>query len=262
MHKWSVLAAAIAAAGLVGGLMADAGAATRDAATAAPAAPAAKKPGVCKGIKGCYVMGRIDVTGDKRKDWVGAVNRNGRSFKKGKVTVRVLSKGRIDKTTLTVRRWKGDVFHGIARIDGRRGAEMVVGAKRKRYTQRSPMDEHPTHTFAKSFYVLGFRHGSLRALPAPGQKTKKWNLTSRDGIVWGNTSTPDGSGSHTRGYVRKLHKGKLTMTRKDSRCTGLAGCRAERVTFVWRKGHWAKKSAKNADLGLHGGWQVKGLPVW
>ncbi|MGH3359276.1 MAG: hypothetical protein ACRDO7_10770 [Nocardioidaceae bacterium] len=138
MRTTHSVTAIVATAGLLAGLVSTAG--------ATPTGDGAAGRSVCKNVKDCYVMGHVDVTGDGKRDWIGAVNHNGRKIRKGKVTVRVLSKGTIDKATLTVRRWKGDVFHGIAKIDGRRGAELVVGASRTRYTSTYPGDERPTYT--------------------------------------------------------------------------------------------------------------------
>lgn len=230
------------------------------AAEAEPVAPSTAKRKVCKGIKGCYVMGHVDVTGDGKRDWVGAVNRNGRKIRKGKVTVRVLTRGRIEKRKLKVRNWRGDVFHGIARIDGRRGAELVVGANRNRFEQRTSGGTKVTHS--KAFHVVTYRHGKLVRSKAPGRKSRAWWLTSRRGVRSGDTSIPDGATSKKVGLYRKARKGTVRLVRKEGGCTGVAGCYAERVAYVWRGGHWKKKGKRSGNLNADGGWHVKGLPVW
>lgn len=185
MRTTNSVVAVLGAAGLMAGLVSAAGATT-------PAEPRAGR-GVCAGVKGCYVMGHVDVTGDGKRDWVGAVNRNGRTIEKGKVTVRLLAMGRLSKKTLTVRHWRGDVFHGIARIDGRGGAELVVGANRKRYRQRTRGGAKVT--YAKAFHVVTVRHGELVRSEVPGKKSRSWWLTPADGVSsgrfrTGRTATP------------------------------------------------------------------------
>lgn len=252
MRTTNKLVAMVGTAGLVAGL-ASATEATTDAESTA-------RRGVCSGVKQCYVMGHVDVTGDGKRDWVGAVNRNGHRIRRGKVTVRVLAKGRISKVRLPVRRWRGDVFHGIARIDGRRGAEMVVGARRTRHELRTAGGTRVT--YSKAFHVLTVRHGDIVRSKAPGKKARTWTLTPRDGVRFGDATAPDAARSKTIGYHRQSKRGKVRMVRKQFECAGLAGCGSNRVTFVWRHGGWAKRSSVRGQAHVEGAWHVKGLPAW
>ncbi|MGH3359277.1 MAG: hypothetical protein ACRDO7_10775 [Nocardioidaceae bacterium] len=109
---------------------------------------------------------------------------------------------------------------------------------------------------------MTMRHGKLVRSKAPGQKTRAWSLTSPDGTRSGDAGGPPGLFSHKRGYYRDNARGRVRIVRKDVRCGGVVGCLTERVTFVWRKGHWDKVASRQGSLGMKGGWHVKGLDVW
>lgn len=76
---------------------------------------------------------------------------------------------------------------------------------------------------------------------------------------------PDGATSKKVGLYRKARRGSVRLVRKERGCTGVAGCYAERVTYVWRGGHGKKKRKRtgnpNPNPNAVGGWHVKGLPV-
>lgn len=121
-------------------------------------AAAAADPGVCDGVAGCRVVASVDVNGDGRRDDIGVAGRGSAASKTVVVRVRVGPNrddaNRIVATRVPAPSWSGSPWQGASAIDGRPGAELVVG-----YTQGA-------HT---AFYrSLTWRAGRLVTLGAPG----------------------------------------------------------------------------------------------
>jgi hypothetical protein len=203
---------------------------------------------VCTGVASCTRVADVDVDGDRRTDQVGVVSRQ--IADGGTVTVRVqTATGRTMRTTSKDVRWFGaQAWFGAAALDGRRGAELVIG------------DQMGAHF--QQFRVLTHRDGRLVTLPAPAvgwYKSTNTATTPRWGV--------DGSYSFNTGFSRKVTAdGVVTLTttsamRKDS---GI-GHRGQTRTYRWESDRWVRVSTTNVrytdDESAYavGGWHVKGL---
>ena len=238
---------------------------------AASAAKAAKPVrGVCKGVPKCKVIGRFDVTGNGRKDQVGLVNRDRYGhIGKARVTVRVKTdRGRVLKKRVPVRNWKGAVWYGKAAIDGRRGAELVLGAKRRKHTQDDPFPGSRV-TWSKAFHVITFRPGkglvkarTPKGASSPNGARKLWWLTGPNGV----RSSVGGQTFYSEyGWWRKTVNGQVRIAQRMLSVGGVAGPRGTKSVWVWRNGKWRKlgsRSIQNPMNKKYGGWHVKGLRVW
>jgi hypothetical protein len=109
--------------------------------------------GVCYGIAGCIVRAHTDVNGDRVADVVAVASQGTRDERQAMVRVKT-GPGRIVSVKRRVPRWYGPLWEGVARLDGRRGAEIVVGQLAGAHTE---------------FYrALTWRAGRLATLDAPG----------------------------------------------------------------------------------------------
>ncbi len=127
---------------------------TASAADAGPArgSGSASVAGVCDGVPGCRVVARVDVNGDGSRDDIGLAARGSGA---ARVVVRVrTAPGRIASLQAAAGPWSGSRWQGAAHLDGRRGAELVVG------------DTQGAHT--QYYRALTWRAGRLVTLGAPG----------------------------------------------------------------------------------------------
>jgi len=109
-------------------------------------------------VTGCREVARADVDGDRRTDDVGVVQRDRAgstgAYHVGTSTVRVrLAAGRTLLAAVPYDGWFGRTFWGAARVDGVRGADLVLG---------STAGAH-----ARFFRGLTYRAGRLVTLPSP-----------------------------------------------------------------------------------------------
>lgn len=208
---------------------------------------------VCAGVSGCKVVKRVDVDGDARADQVGVVMRNLGSTNPGTVTVRVrTATNRLLSTTGTNVRWVGtaaDAWAGAAPIDGRRGAELVVG--------------QTTGAHALWFRVITYREGRLVTLRAP--KALKRTGQSRGTATW----PVDGSYNAQVGVYRTTSKGRAYVRLKSAiRNNSGKGHTGWTVKYRWSGGRWkvvsARKVRYKTDNSAYkiGGWHIKGIPAW
>ncbi len=217
---------------------------------AAVAAPAGARTDVCTGVTGCSVVANVDVDGDGRADQIG-IRSSGLSDN-GSITVRVRTA--TQHTLQTTNRhvyWFSPPFLGATPIDGRAGAEIVVGA-----TMGANYQE---------FRVITYRAGRLVTLKAPPTVWTRAGMTkatSRWGI--------DGSYSFNRGVFRHVsarHVVTVTMKTADRNVSG-RGFTGHTNSYRWHAGHWQKVSAEkvhySADRAVAGlgGWHVKGLSAY
>src|SRR3954468_19074230 len=95
---------------------------------ATPTAQAASGPGVCSGLNRCRVVAHVDVDGNGTKDAVALARRGKNGGAKGFVRVRVKTSA---QHVVAVRRelpyWYGPAWQGAALLDGRKGADLVIG---------------------------------------------------------------------------------------------------------------------------------------
>jgi hypothetical protein len=218
--------------------------------TAVPAAaPAAtvKARGVCTGVKGCHVVARVDVDGDGRTDQVGVVG--SKLATGGSITVRVrTATGHTLATTGRDVHWFAKPFFGAVPLDGRAGAEIVVGS-----TMGANYEE---------FRVVTYRGGKLVTLDAPPMVWTKAGMaasTPRWGI--------DGSYSFNSGVSRQVSdRGVVSLTLKTAdRNDSGHGFTGHTSTYRWKADHWAEVSSTKVRYATDrsvqgiGGWHVTGL---
>ena len=214
---------------------------------AAAAAPARSSTDVCTGVRGCTVVATVDVDGDGRGDQVGVSSRQPADGGTITVRVRTATKQTLQTTGRNVY-WFGKPFLGAVPVDGRAGAEIVVGA-----TMGANYEQ---------FRVVTYRQGKLVTLKAPPTVWTKAGMaksTSRWAI--------DGSYSFNTGVYRHVsdaHVVSVTMKTAVRNESG-RGFTGHTNVYRWQAGHWQKVSAKKVTyatdrsvFGL-GGWHVKGL---
>jgi hypothetical protein len=206
-----------------------------------PAAQAATGGTVCTGVRGCKVMGKVDVDGDHRTDQVGIVRVG--TTEKGKVTVRVrTARGRTLQTSNALNFWTpGSAWFGAAAVDGRPGAEIVVGSSAGLHTEY--------------FRVVTYRAGRLVTLKAPPRlpgSSSRWVM--------------DCSYSENIGVSRRVAKGTTYITvRTALRNASGEGHHGRTTVYKWRSDRWVQISTKTvryrSDQSAFSGcgWRVKGL---
>lgn len=182
------------------------------------------------------VVARKDIDGDGRKDTV----RFRRLRPDGiEVTVQTANGRTVHKRVPTPgfiqERW-----HGATRIDGRRGAEIVV------------LTDAGAHSLF--FTVLTWRGGKLAVERAPGHGDSTWYT---DGAVW-----------ISAGYKRLVRHNRVSIvSRLVTRSLPHGAWKGRAVTYRWQHGRWHRRNARTIRPGTRaayemGGWHVKGLPHW
>ncbi|MGH3354372.1 MAG: hypothetical protein ACRDOJ_00655 [Nocardioidaceae bacterium] len=218
------------AAGVVAVVLATSstGCADQDTATPSPAR------GVCTDVDTCRVVASTDVDGDDIRDQVGFVVV---SDKRVVVRVRTADGRTLRRSLATVWFPKGELF-GASPIDGRPGAELVVG---------TTMGAHTLF-----FTSLTVRSGRLVRLPPPGP-----------GREW----MTDAAYSFHAGVTRRVEDGRVVVVLGQVGRVGLSRrfSGTDRM-FVWRDGRWQhirtqRTTYRNARAASKvGGWHVDGLP--
>lgn len=189
---------------------------------------------LCAGTTNCKIVSHRDVNGDGRGDTIARILRPAQS-----VTLRVQIRGgpRVHRRVNT-ERWGGtDPWEGAAKIDGKPGADLVVGFL------------SGAHTLF--FRVLRFRGGTLQMVDAPG----------------GGRWVVDGSFSFNIGQWRSMRNGKVFMTKRTAvRNIDGSGHTGRDTRFRWNRLRWVKVSsvrrtyARDRAAFRVGGWHVRGLP--
>jgi hypothetical protein len=197
-------------------------------------------------------VARTDVDGDRRTDEVGMVaDLRASDRNQGVVTIRVrTAKGKTLSTTSRSVAWFGkdaDAWYGAARIDGRRGTELVVGQQ---------MGAHST-----AFRVITYRRGALATLRAPKAPARTGRVD--DTTTW----FTDAALNFHDGYTRSRSKGaaylNLTTVQRNASGKGHSGWSAR---YRWSHGGWHLVLVKRvhyateAGVAHAGGWHVAGLP--
>lgn len=176
------------------------------------------------------VVARVDVNGNGKKDVV-------RFKKRGKkLIVRVRTdRGRVRRKTVRVT-WIGQ-WYGAARLDGRRGRELVL------------LTDAGAHSLI--YATLTWRRGKLRVLRAPG----------------GGDWFTDGAARMGSGWRRQTKHHRVSMTsRYLMRGSRRPIWRGKATRYVWKHGHWRKRGTHR--IKVHGdrkaakrfGWRGTTLP--
>jgi hypothetical protein len=214
--------------------------------SAGPAAQLSARPGavdatVCTGVPHCTRVATVDVDGDHHADQVGIVPGGSRRHKTVTIRVRTATH-RVLRTTSSVTGWGSSPWFGAAPVDGRAGAELVVGSTAGAHYEQ--------------FRVVTYRKGRLTTLGSPPALP---GPTSRWGV--------DGSFSSNIGVFRAVStKGVVTATiRTAERNASGTGHTGRTTVYRWRSGAWREVSTRvvrySTDRAAYavGGWHVKGL---
>jgi hypothetical protein len=204
------------------------------AAQATQATQAEPASGVCDEVPECDVVANADVDGDGVADEVGFVVQSRRE-----VVVHVkTAAGQSLQHPLEVMWFPRGEFYGAAPIDGRPGAELVVGTN---------MGAHTLF-----FTTLSVQDGRIVQLDAPGGDDE-WMV--------------DGAFSFQAGVTRRVEDGQAVVVLSDAARRGHRSAFAGRDrTFVWTDAGWEHRSTtrrryRGEESVLEvGGWHVEGLP--
>jgi len=197
--------------------------------------------GVCSGVTRCHVRAHADVNGDGRVDSVGVASRGHGANREVIVRVRT-APDQISTARQKAPNWLGSLWHGVARLDGRRGVEIVVG------------ETEGLH--AHLYRAMTWRHGDLTTLRAPGHD-RYWYTDGAYSI---------GAGWQVRagtapGTIRRRVAIRVSPTRARP-------FRGHVNTFHWDSGDWVRVSTKKVPEMRQrrayswGGFYVPGLPRW
>lgn len=189
--------------------------------------------GVCAGIAHCRVVADRDVDGDGDRDKVAWVQRSQK-----RVVIRVrTADGATLRHRVDVSLWyRGGAWAGAAPIDGRRGAELLVG---------STMGAH-----TPGYTVLTYRRGGLQVLDSP-RRENHWYI--------------DGAYSVAAGWWRNTNGETVRMTYKDALRTRRDTFRGANTTYAWHAGRWVQRATvktfyRTDDAAFKIiGWHVRGL---
>ena len=179
----------------------------------------AARGGVCAGAKKCHRVAKVDVNGDRRADRVGWQQIND---KRVRIRVRITGGRLITRTVNVGRWWGGGEWAGAAWIDGRRGAELLIGSSMGAHT--------PFYT------MLTYRKGRLVMEKSPAV-----------GAYGSNLWAIDSSLRAYAGWNRHVGKhGRITMTQRIAfrNSTGKRYSGHD-VRYVWRSGNWKRVKRVN-----------------
>jgi len=200
-------------------------------------------PGVCAGVPGCRVKAHADVDGDGRRDAVGMARRGAQGAPHGAVLLRVKTgPGKIATYRAPTEYWYGGPWQGVARLDGRRGNEIMVG--------------YSTGAHAQLYRSVTWRHGRLVTLDAAGPD-RYWYV---DGAVWVSA-----------GWLRRATDPVGTIRQRVAMRTGNATTspfKGTVDTYRWTAGSWKRIASRTIrPLPEHvayrwGGFRVPGLHRW
>jgi len=202
---------------------------------AATAGGPGQRASVCANLASCHLVARIDVDGDGRPDQVGW-----RRLSKDAVQIRVQTASGV----LVGRRvdvhlwWGGGAWGGAAPVDGKRGAELLVGSEQGAHT---PM-----------YSMLTYRDGRLVVEASPSPLSRLWQVDAAYGDYMGwHRHFVDGRAVMTQSIVYRKVDGR-----------SFAGTR---VTYRWNADHWVRSGRSAISFPSEkaassiGGFHVKGL---
>lgn len=220
----------------VGAILATVVVAAGTLAVAGPADAAAAH--VCTGVSACRVVSHVDVNGDGVRDSVGLARRGADGAASGSVIVRVqVAPRRVVQVTRRLEPFYGSPWQGAAFIDGRRGAELMIG--------------HVAGAHTQFFQALTWRNGRLVNLRAPG-----------GGPDW----VVDGAWSVSLGWQRRSTDPVGTVLRREAYRNGSSKTFTGTVTtYRWSSGGWQRLRRSTNDRipqdAAHswGGFLIRGL---
>lgn len=201
--------------------------------------PRVPAPSACAGVARCHVVATIDVDGDGRADQVAWHQQSAQAVQ---IRVRV-APGKIVTAAVDVRLWwGGGAWGGASRVDGRAGAELLVGSAQGAHT--------PMYT------MLTYRADKLVVEKSPSTLSTLWLVDAAYGdyIGWRR---------HTLAY------GALAMTEKIAvRTDGTTRFTGHNETYAWTVNHWAHRATTPtayptiSSASAIGGFQVAGLKAF
>lgn len=187
-----------------------AGPATQASSTTSPEVRA----GVCAGVKHCHRVVTIDVDGDRKADRVGW-----HQLSKRRVQIRVrMATGKLLERKVSVRHWPGKgAWGGAARVDGRRGAELLIGSAMGAHT--------PQYT------MLTYRKGRLTVEKSPRRSDGAGGRWAVDSALMVNL-----------GWHRHVGRsGRIAMTYKEAWRNGKSNSfKGRNIQYTWTNGHWKR----------------------
>ena len=174
--------------------------------------------GVCSGVSGCTVVAKRDVNGDGRLDPIGLARRGAKGAANGAVLVRVkIAAGRIVSKRFDTSYYYGPLWAGAARLDGRTGADLVIG------------QSSGAHTI---FYrAVTWRDGELVTLSAPGTAT-----------FW----AVDAAYSVSIGWLQRSDDPAGRLTSRAAQ-RGSNGWKGTVTTYQWVPGGWDRLSSRTVQ---------------
>ncbi len=198
-------------------------------------------PGVCAGVNRCRVVAHVDVDGNGTSDAVALARRGKNGGPKGFVYVRVkTASNHIAVARRELPYWYGRAWQGAARLDGRKGHDLVIG--------------HTSGAHTQLFRALTWRAGKLVTLRAPGGES--------DWVV-------DGAYRISLGFLRRAGKPAGTLTRLAAERNGDSATFTGTATdYKWSAGAWKRVRRSTNDhlsektAGRWGGFRVPGLSRW
>jgi hypothetical protein len=231
-------------AGIAGGAMATVG---LSAGLLTPATAHATTKNACSGVTAsCKIVAHVDVTGDGRADSVGIarLRTDGDMVTRYQVRIRTDGGKLLHKTDKTAA-WLGPLYRGAAKIDGRRGKEVVVG--------------HVVGAHTAFYRVYRYHNGKLELLKAPKLPKKVSATTLR------RSWAVDSAVASFEGIRRTRHNGHVilinTFGSRDPSARVYSGWK---LKYRWEDGHWksvsaVKRTFTNKQAAKAWGWHVKGM---
>ena len=210
--------------------------ATASTTTSPTTSPTTSVRDVCAGTLRCRTVDHADVDGDGRTDEVGWASRPAR----GMAIIRV----RTDDDELLTKRldvslwFDNGAWGGAAPVDGRRGAELLIGTQMGAHT--------PGYT------MLTYRLGRLVKAPSPSALGPRWYV--------------DAAYSVDLGWWRHVDAGQVRLVEKEALRDGARrSFSGTHTTYAWRAGHWVKQRVVERhydnphQAARISGWHVNGL---
>ncbi|QGN33310.1 hypothetical protein [Microlunatus sp. Gsoil 973] len=234
LRRAGIAGGAMATVALVAGLL-----------TPTTADAAAKN--ACSGVTShCKIVAHVDVTGDGRPDSVGIVRQrtDGDVVTRYQVRIRTAGGKLLHKTDKSAA-WIGPLYRGAAKIDGRRGKELVVG--------------HVLGAHTAFYRVYRYHNGKLVLLKSP-KLPKKVSATTLD-----RSWAVDSAVASFEGIRRTRHNGHVVLTNTfGSRDPSARVYSGWKLKYRWEAGHWkstsvVKRTFTNKQAAKAWGWHVKGM---
>ncbi len=207
--------------------------------SAAPGSHDLTGPRVCAAVSDCHVVAAVDVDGDGSADPVGWRQVSDRSVQ---IRVRTTTE-KLLTAPVDVRLWSGGgAWGGASGVDGRPGAELLVGSTQGAHT--------PMYT------MLTYRAGALVVERSPSPLSPLWQVDAAYGDYLG-------------WWRHTLGDGGVAMTQKVAiRSLGTTRFQGDNVRYVWSADRWTRTATTAASYptvrsaAVIGGFHVAGLAAF